>query len=174
MVIDTLALLLLALGLLTVPLNWLLSALAAAVVHELCHYLALRLLGGESRGFAIRPGGAVLSVAGLTPGAELLCALAGPLGALLLLPLYRLFPRAAICAAFQSAFNLLPIRPLDGGRVLRGILFRLMGPDRGERICRLADRVTALLMAGAGLWLVLHGGSFTLLLFSLGVLFVGE
>jgi len=63
MVIETSALLLLALLLLTVPINWLLAFFVAAAVHELFHYLALRLLGGQTRGFTIRPGGAVLSVA---------------------------------------------------------------------------------------------------------------
>ena len=122
MAIETPALLLLALLLLTVPLNWLLAALAAGAFHELCHYIALRLLGGRAEGFALGPTGAVLRVTGLTSWREALCALAGPLGGLALLPLYRVLPRLALCAAAQSCFNLLPIYPLDGGRALFGLL----------------------------------------------------
>lgn len=139
MVIDTLALLMFALALLTVPLNWLLASLVAAGVHELCHYTALRLLGGGSRGFFIRPGGAVLSVTGLTPGRELLCALAGPLGGVLLLILYRHFPRVAICAGLQSAFNLLPIYPLDGGRACHCLLCLLIGEEAAGKWQRFTE-----------------------------------
>jgi len=139
MVIETSALLLLALLLLTVPINWLLAFFVAAAVHELFHYLALRLLGGQTRGFTIRPGGAVLSVAGLTPGKELLCALAGPLGGLLLLMLYRYFPRVAICAALQSVFNLLPILPLDGGRAWSCVLTLVFGEEAAAKWQRVTE-----------------------------------
>lgn len=122
MAIETSALLVLALALLTVPLNWLAAFFTAAMVHELGHYLALRALGGRAGGFALGPFGAVLTVSALSPGREALCALAGPLAGALLVSLYHPFPRLALCAAVHSGFNLLPIRPLDGGRVVYGLL----------------------------------------------------
>ena len=108
-----------ALLLLTLPLNWLAAAVAAAAWHEGCHFLAVWLLGGRAGSFRVGLSGAVLDVAGLTPWAECLAALAGPLGGLMLTGLWRQFPRLALCAAAQSAFNLLPVYPLDGGRALR-------------------------------------------------------
>ena len=134
MVIETSAVLLLALALLTVPLNWLAAFLVAASVHELSHCLALRLLGGHWEGISIGPFGAVLTVSRLSPGREALCALAGPLGGLCLLPLYRWFPRLALWAAVHSAFNLLPIRPLDGGRVVHGVLMLIFPESRADAI----------------------------------------
>lgn len=135
MVIETSALLLLALGLLTVPLNWLAAFLVAAVVHELFHILALRLLGGRADSLRVGAGGAVLRVEGLSPGREVLCALAGPLGSLSLLPLCPRFPRLALCALVQAAFNLLPIRPLDGGRAVCCALALLIGEEAALRWC---------------------------------------
>ena len=44
--VDVSACLMGAFLLLTLPLNWLLSALAAAAFHELCHGAAILLLGG--------------------------------------------------------------------------------------------------------------------------------
>ncbi len=111
-----------ALLLLTVPLDWLLSALLAAAVHELCHLLAIRLLGGNFYGLRIGPGGAVMDARLPEGWGEALCALAGPAGSFFLILLCRRFPKLALCALFHGAFNLLPIYPLDGGRILSCLL----------------------------------------------------
>ena len=108
-----------AFALLIVPLNWLLAAFLAAFLHELCHYSAVRLCGGRVSNLKIGSRGAVMDAIDLSPGKMLFCVLAGPLGPLCLLPLARFIPRIVICIALQSAYNLLPMEPLDGGRALR-------------------------------------------------------
>ena len=122
MAIETPALVLLALLVLTLPLNWLLAAMMAAAFHELCHYLAILALGGRVAKLRLGAGGAVMEVSALTPGREILAALAGPTGGLLLSLLWPRFPRIVLCALVQSFFNLIPVRPLDGGRALYGML----------------------------------------------------
>ncbi len=112
-------LILLALGVLILPLQWVCAMVLAAGFHELCHRVAIRLCGGSVPSLLIGIRGARMEATGLDARQELICALAGPVGGLLLLLLTRWLPRTAICAAFQSLFNLLPVYPLDGGRILR-------------------------------------------------------
>ena len=111
-----------ALLLLTLPFPWLMAAIAAAVFHEMCHIGALYLM--KTPPVAIRIGfrGAVIQTAPLDPKESLLCAAAGPIGSLLLFFLIHVFPRLALCAAVQGLFNLLPVYPLDGGRILRACM----------------------------------------------------
>ena len=91
----------------------------AAAFHELCHILAIRLCGGHVISLTVGAGGMVMETEPMTPGREILCALAGPAGSLLLVLLYSIFPLLAFCGLIQGCFNLLPLYPLDGGRALR-------------------------------------------------------
>ncbi len=117
-----------ALLLLTVPLRWLLAGVLAMAVHECFHFAVLRMLGGQAWGLQLGPRGMVMETGFLTPGRELVCALAGPLGSFSLLLLGPLFPRTAFCALVQGLYNLLPLYPLDGGRILAS-LARLLGVE---------------------------------------------
>lgn len=119
----------LALTLLVLPLPWVAAAVLAAAVHELCHYLAIAALGGQVGGIAVGSGGAAMELGCLSPVRELLAAAAGPVGSLSLMLMGRFFPRLALCGLVQGLFNLLPIYPLDGGRILRRAL-ELALPDR--------------------------------------------
>ena len=104
---------------LLLPLKWIFAAMIAATFHELFHILAVRLCGGKLGALTIGDRGAVLQTGDLSSGKSLLCSLAGPLGSFLLVIFLRQIPRIAICALIQGIYNLLPIYPLDGGRVLQ-------------------------------------------------------
>ena len=117
------------------------AVLLAALCHELGHYAALRRRGGWVRAVRISALGAEMQVAGrMSYGGELLAAALGLLGRWGE-PLYLL----AGAQAVLGCFNLLPILPLDGGRMLW--LALCWGTDPF-----LADRVTqAVSLAAAGL-----------------------
>lgn len=120
--IDPWACFLGALVLLTLPLHWILAAVAAAGFHELCHLGAVYALGGRVLSFRIGPAGAVMETQIHGQWRECLAALAGPAGSFALLLAARWLPHIALCGCVQGLFNLLPIYPLDGGRVLRCLL----------------------------------------------------
>lgn len=114
-----------ALFLLIFPLRWLLAALLAAFVHELCHIVAVYLFGGKILSLEIGPFGAVIEAHGLNLFGECICALAGPAGSFLLVGFGHFLPMSAVCGLMQGAFNLLPVYPLDGGRAVSCIFYRV-------------------------------------------------
>lgn len=121
--------------LLLVPLPWLVAFIFAAVIHELFHYAAIRICTGDRQSLRLYTYCAYLRLPEMSRGREMICALAGPIGGLLLLFLARWFPRLAICGGIQSAYNLLPIYPLDGGRALQSGLLLFLPPPLANRIC---------------------------------------
>ena len=122
-----------ALLLLTIPLPWLAGAGFSALFHEFFHLVSILLTKGQIHGFRFHMGGILLDTE--LPGSreELICALAGPGGSILLSCLYPWVPRLAVCALVQGMFNLIPVYPLDGGRAAR-ILLIFLFPQKGERI----------------------------------------
>ncbi len=151
-------LILLALMLLLLPLQWVLAAAFAATFHECCHFLAIRLLGGRVYGLRLGMNGAKLDVEPLPPAKELIAALSGPIGSAMLLFLAKWAPRTAICAFFHCAFNLLPLFPLDGGRALRSVLCTIFPQGRAERIFFASQRVLHIALGVFCTWTALRGG----------------
>lgn len=141
-----------ALWALLLPLKWLAAALAAACVHELFHVAAILLQGGKIRRIVIRPFGAVIEAEGLRGLGEAVCAAAGPLGSLVPVLLIRWMPLVGLCALVQGSFNLLPVYPMDGGRVLRRLL-EVLCPDKAEKL----ERRIALCVLTALFWVSAAG-----------------
>lgn len=137
LIIEYSAFFLAAALLLILPLNWLLAAFVAAICHELSHIAVLYLLGGRVLSIQIGARGIVLETDSLTYGKELLCAAAGPLMSFLLFLVRRQWPVLAICAGVHALFNLLPVYPLDGGRMLHCALHMILPDIWADRIARL-------------------------------------
>ncbi len=121
--------------LLVFPLNIVLAWVLAVVVHEVSHYIALRLCGVDVTGLSIGAAGINMETSGMSAKQEIICSLAGPFGGFCLLFFARWLPCSAICAFAHSIFNLLPLYPLDGGRALRCIAVRLLGDKVGDLVC---------------------------------------
>ncbi|XXY54551.1 site-2 protease family protein [Sorangium sp. So ce269] len=120
----------------------------AILAHELAHsFVALRN-GIRVRAITLMMLGGVSQIERDDPEHEAWMAFAGPLMsfgiALGSYAAYRLVPAPAevgaallafaITNAIIGAFNLLPAFPMDGGRVLRGLLLRRLGPARATRV----------------------------------------
>lgn len=132
----------------------LVTVLGAAAVHELGHCLALALMGAPVSGLRVGVFGAELTAdrRGLSYPAELAAVLAGP-GANVLFAVLLTLLEGTRWAVFTGAnlvlcaFNLLPVRPLDGGQALYLVTAWAAGPAAGERAVRWAGGTSALLLA---------------------------
>jgi len=142
----------LALLILAIPVPWVLSALTAAVIHELGHILSVYMTGGRILSLKIRCFGAVLQSSPMTPGRELLCILAGPAASLLLLSAGRILPRMALCGLIQGCFNLIPAEPLDGGRALACLLGMVFPVETADKICKAVKWSLFIMLFAGGIW----------------------
>lgn len=147
------------------------TVLGAAAVHELGHCLALALLGAPVSGLRVGVFGAALEAdrRGLSYPGELAAVLAGPGANLLCAASLTLLGGARWAVPTGAnlvlcAFNLLPVRPLDGGRALYLAIAWAAGPAAGERAVRWAGGAAALLLASLLIFVMVRtGGSLWLL-----------
>ena len=105
-----------------VPLKWLLAWLFAAGFHEVCHWFAVKLCGGDVYSITVGIAGAKMECSSMKRTRRLFAVLSGPLGGLLLLAFARWIPRVALCSWLLSMYNLLPLLPLDVGTALEILL----------------------------------------------------
>lgn len=154
------------------------TVLGAAAVHELGHCLALGLMNVPVTGLNVGVFGAELEAdrSRLSYSGELAAVLAGP-GANLLCAALLTALCGTRCAVFTGAnlvlcaFNLLPVRPLDGGRALYLMTAWAAGPAAGDRVVRWIGGTAALLLAALLGWVMLRtGGSLWLLPAAAGLL----
>lgn len=121
-----------------------LALFAIVTMHEFGHSLACRSVGGRANQIVLWPLGGVAYVdAPARPGAQLWSIAAGPLVNVVLLPvlyalviltsqtpgnIHELIRSIYITNLILLIFNLLPVYPLDGGQILRSLLWYVIGP----------------------------------------------
>ena len=150
------------------------------LLHEFGHALACRQVGGTAERIVLWPLGGVAFVnPPQRPGAMLWSLAAGPLvNAVLLVPLGAAYLLANISGwphsgsdAFRFlgwilwidfgllCFNMLPVYPLDGGQILRSLLWFVMGRGRSLQVATMIGFVGAAGFVGLG---ILRQSSWTL------------
>ena len=137
--------------------------LLSVLLHEIGHCVVARLFGLPVRSITVTflAGLTEITKPPQTPAREYAVAVIGPLVSLLLAALgwasrdlflegslpWVLSTIVAASNGLVAAFNLLPGLPLDGGRVLRALVWRLTGdPHRATRAAAWAGRVVAVLV----------------------------
>ena len=132
-----------------------------AVLHELGHSFVAAGAGYKLNKITLMPFGAVVSgkLNGMKLKDEIKIAVAGPLinlaVGLLFVASWWIYPESyaftdvAASANFSMALiNLLPVFPLDGGRILSASLSLLIGDDKAYFICRVIGVAFAILLSG--------------------------
>ena len=154
------------------------AALAAAL-HELGHYVVIRLFGGRVTLLRLTCVGAEMVLSARRPlslSGQLCAALTGPVVNLALaFSGARLADgeRGYLFAGLNLAlglFNLLPAAQLDGGRALRCVLLLLGREEGADRAVRAVSAGLALALVAAGVFALGSGGNVTLLLTALWLL----
>ena len=143
-------------------------AAAACVLHELGHYLAIRMMGRDIKLIRLTAVGAEMAVDfPLSYWQEGIAALAGPAVNAALALVFCSWTWGVDFAGLNlvlALFNLLPVGGLDGARVLTCMLALLAGPEWAQRAGERLGLLLAALILGVGLLLAGGGGNFTLLL----------
>lgn len=153
-----------AMMLLVLPLRWVAGILLASTVHELWHLAAIYLCGGDVFGIRIGAGGILMEIPPQSRWRELVCAAAGPAGSFSLLLTAKYLPVTAVCGMIQGIFNLIPVFPLDGGRVVRSC-FGLLFPNKGLQISRYVENgYLVLILTGGVIGIIKSGMSVWVLL----------
>ena len=133
--------------LLLIPIKWVLAWFTAIFFHEACHFFAILLLKYNIVYIKASISGVTIKTGQMKESHELIVALAGPTGSLLLLLFAEYIPALALCALFQSAYNLIPIFPYDGGRALRCIFLTVLPGETGEKMFRFVEKIVLMLLA---------------------------
>lgn len=153
-----------------------LAVFACVVLHELGHALTAKRFGINTRDITLLPIGGVARLERMPddPREELLVAIAGPavnvvIAGLLYVGLLatgalrpveqvvlvggNLFMQLMLVNVMLVLFNLLPAFPMDGGRILRGLLATRLDYVRATQIAAAIGQVMAILFGFGGLYL---------------------
>jgi Zn-dependent protease len=141
-----------------------LGLFAMVLLHEFGHALACRSVGGYANRIVLWPlGGVAFVQPPRRPGAMLWSLAAGPLVNVALIPVfqllvaiagnsddpdvYRLFAVLRLVNFGLLIFNMLPVYPLDGGQILRSLLWYPFGEIRSLQVASVIGLVGGILLA---------------------------
>jgi Zn-dependent protease len=143
------------------------------MLHEFGHSLACRQVGGTANQIVLWPLGGVAYVdPPPRPGATLWSIAAGPLVNVALIPIIMGVGRMSLLLGWYTAvpdlrtlihavfyidvgllvFNILPIYPLDGGQILRSLLWFVFGRARSLTVAAIVGLVGVTAFIGLAFW----------------------
>lgn len=136
----------LGIALLFLPISWVFAWCVASIVHEVSHYVALWLSGVKILSITVSTSGTYIQTGWMRSGTECMVAAAGPLSGILLIFFGKRIPQVAVCAFFQTLFNILPFQMYDGGRVLSSLLRIFLPEKKVDRVCHIVESVAFILI----------------------------
>ncbi len=143
--------------LLSLPIKWFLAWILVACIHELSHFVAIKLCRVQTHSVKISLSGAKIRTCDMSPFQELLSAAAGPCSGILLLMICRRLPIIYTCAYLLTAFNLLPIKDFDGWRILKCVLQMFLSHKTAHSVCFVAEILCYICFLTVSIYLVAFG-----------------
>ncbi|MHB1151207.1 MAG: metalloprotease [Eubacteriales bacterium] len=113
------------------------SVLAAAAVHEAGHLTAMYICGIHPKSITVYPFGVDITAGHSLSSyrADIFVAAAGcAVNLLLTVIFFAVLPTFALCCAVLAVLNLLPIKSLDGGRIVECVLLMHKDEEQTARI----------------------------------------
>lgn len=131
-----------------------LPIVCAMALHELAHAAAMLACGGRIRRLTLRFADLYLEAAGLGYRQEFFAALAGPLANLACGAAFRVrWPAFAAYSLILGLYNLLPVWPLDGGRMIRCVLLARLPITQAEHISEIVSFAACAVLLLIGVFL---------------------
>jgi len=150
-----------------------LSLFAIVLTHEFGHQLSCRSVGGKTHDIVLWPLGGVAYVSPpQRPGAQLWSIAAGPLVNVMLVPIlsilasisshlgwydsnpnaYDLIHNIWVINLVLLIFNMMPIYPLDGGQILRSLLWFVFGRANSLLAASVIGFIGVVALIGLAIW----------------------
>lgn len=147
----------LCLCLLFLPPKLMLVWLVSVLTHELSHYLSILITGGKIHNIQIGLSGFKMQTSSMSHWQELFCAASGPVGGLMLFIIFmKKLPLLAVFALIHSLYNLIPLYPLDGGRVLHSVIGLLCSEGHFNRVTSNMDACVSIILVLVAVCLILR------------------
>lgn len=144
------------------------------IMHELSHMIMALLLNVDVEEITLLPFGASAKYKGNIPlWKEFLIAIAGPLASFIFAIAYQNNTYWMVNIVIVI-FNLYPIYPLDGGRILRVFLIKIFKPKTGVRLSTYVSQVCTMILTCFAIYMLFKYNNYALLLLSLYILKISK
>lgn len=144
------------------------------IMHELSHMIVALLLNVDIAEISLMPVGVNAKYVGkISMLKELLISIAGPIASIFFAFIYnnKLYFMINICIVI---FNMIPIYPMDGGKILRVILMCLFGEKKGRNISTYITNFLIVILILISLFIAAYYRNFFFLIISTFILKISK
>ena len=154
----------LAIAIIIFPIKVIFAWLLAAAFHEIGHILSLSIMGKGIENISLGFSGASIQTEPMTYKQEILAAASGPVFGSVLILFSDYIPMISIFAFINTVINLIPLYPMDGGRVLRGLIYIIFKETVARKICNITFYMQYVMLLIGGVFVSLKFSTYWILI----------